>query len=125
MQNQIYPYLNKFFQSISVAFGKGSVPNTLIAMIGKWHQSLDSGGQAAAVLTGLWKAFDRIDHELLIAKLNAYEFDNSSLTFIYLYLFERKQRTKLNSSFSCWAEILFDVLQDSMLGPLLFNAYIC
>ena len=62
MQNQIYPYLNKFFQSISVAFGKGSVPNTLTAMIGKWHQSLDSGGQAAAVLTYLWKAFDRIDH---------------------------------------------------------------
>ena len=76
-------------------------------MIEKWCQSLDSGGQAAAVSTDLSKAFDCIDHELLIAKLNAYRFDNSSLTFIYSYLSERKQRTKINSSFSCWAEILF------------------
>ena len=62
---------------------------------------------------------------MLIAKLNAYGFDNSSLTFIYSYLFERKQRTEINSSFSCWAEILFGVPQGSILGPLLFNAYIC
>ena len=50
--------------------------------------------------------------------------DSISLTFIYSYLSERKQRTKINSSFSCWAEILFGVPQGSILGPLLFNAYI-
>ena len=64
--------------------------HNLIAMIEKWRRSLHSGGQAAAVLTNLSKAFDCIDHELLIAKLNAYEFDNSSLTFIYSYLSGRK-----------------------------------
>ena len=62
---------------------------------------------------------------MLIAKLNAYGFHNSSLTFIYPYLSERKQRTKINSSLSCWAEILFGVPQGSILGLLLFNAYIC
>ena len=92
-------------------------------MIEKWRQSLSSGGQAAAVLTDLSKAFDCIDHELLIAKLNTYGFDNSSLTFNYSYLSERKQRTKTNSSFSCWAELLLDILQGSILEPLLFNAY--
>ena len=50
--------------------------------------------------------------------------DSISLTLIYSYLSERKQRTKINSSFSCWAEILFGVPQGSILGPLLFNAYI-
>ena len=50
---------------------------------------------------------------------------NSSFTFIYLYLSERKQRTKINSSFSCWAEISFVVPQGSTLGPLLLNASIC
>ena len=95
-------------------------------MIEKWRQSLDSGGQAAAVLiTDLSKAFDCIDHDLLIAKLNAYGFDSSCLTFIYSYLSERNQRTKINSSFSCWAEILSVVPQGSILGPILFNAYIC
>ena len=127
MQRQIYPNLNKIFSKYQRSFRKGfSAQHCLIAMIEKWRQSLvDSGGQAAAVLTDLSKAFDCIDHELLIAKLNAYVFDNSNLTFIYSYLSERKQRTKINSSFSCWAEILFGVPQGSILGPLLFNAYIC
>ena len=108
MQNQIYPYLNKIFSRYQCGFQKGfSAQYCLIAMIEKWRQCLDSGGQAAAVLTNLWKAFDSTVRELLISKLNAYRFDNSSLTFIYSYLSERKQRTKINSSFSCWAEILF------------------
>ena len=126
MQNQIYPYLNKIFSKYQCGFRNGfSAQHCLIAMIEKWRQSLDSGWQAAAVLTDLSKAFDCIDRELLIAKLNAYGFDNSSLTFIYSYLFGRKQRTKINSSFSCWAEMLFGVPQSSILGLLLFNAYIC
>ena len=126
MQNQIYPNLNKIFSKYQCGFRKGfSAQHCLIAMIEKWRQSLNSDRQAAAVLTDLSKAFDCIDHELLIAKLNAYGFDNSSLTFIYSYFSERKQRTKINSSFSCWPEILFGVPQGSILGPLLFNAYIC
>ena len=76
-------------------------------------------------LTYLNEAFDCIDHELLIAKLHAYGFDNDALKFIYSYLKGRKQRTKINSSYSSFAEILFGVLQGSILGPLLFNADIC
>ena len=126
MQNHIYPYLNKNFSKYQCGFRKGfSAQHCLIAMIKKWCQSLDSGGQAAAVLTDLSKTFGCTDHELLIAKLNGYGFDNSGLTFIYSHLSERKQRTKINSSFSCCAEILFGVLRDSILGPLLFNTYIC
>ena len=96
MQNQICPYQNNFFSKYQCGFRKGfNAQHCLILMIEKWCQSLDSGEQAAAVSTDLSKAFDCIDHELLIAKLNAYRFDNSSLTFIYSYLSERKQRTKI------------------------------
>ena len=124
MQNQIYRYLNKIFSKYQCGFPKGfSTLHCLIAMIEKWRQSLHSSGQTVAVLTDLSKAFDCIDHKLLIAKLNAYRFDNS-ITFIYSYLSQRKQRTKVNASFSCWAEILFGVPQGSILGPLLFNTYI-
>ena len=57
MQNQIYPYLNKNFSKYQCGFRKGfSAQHCLIAMIEKWRQSLDSGGQAAAVLTDLSKA---------------------------------------------------------------------
>ena len=94
-------------------------------MIEKWRLSLDSGGHAGAFLTDLSKAFDCINHELLIAKLNAYGLDHGSLSFIHSYLSHRKQRTKVNSSYSDFAEIIFGVPQGSILGPLLFNIYIC
>ena len=61
----------------------------------------------------------------MIAKLHAHGFDNDALKFIYSYLKVRKQRTKINSSYSSFAEILFGIPQGSILGPLLFNAYIC
>ena len=94
-------------------------------MIEKWRRSVDGGGQAGALLTDHSKAFDCIDHELLITKLYAYGFDKNSSHFINSYLKRRKQRTKINSSYSAFAEILFGVPQGSILGPLLFNIYIC
>ena len=47
-----------------------------------------------------------------------------ALKFIYSYLEGRKQRTKINSSYSSFAEISFGLPQVSVLGPLLFNTYI-
>ena len=91
-------------------------------MIEQWRQSLDNGGHAGALLTDLSKAFDCIDHDLLIAKLNAYGLDSNSLNFINSYLKNRKQRTRINSSYSDFSEITDGVPQGSILGPLLsFN----
>ena len=71
MKNQIYLYLNKIFSKYHCGFQKGfRVQHRLIAMVEEWRQSFDSGGQAAAVLTDLSKAFNYIDHELIIANLN-------------------------------------------------------
>ena len=64
-------------------------------------------------------------HRPRIAKLHAYDFDSDALKFIYSHLKGRKQRIEINSSYSSFAEILFGVPQGSILGPLLFNAYIC
>ena len=66
-------------------------------MLDKWSKALDNGKIAGALLTDLSKAFDCLHHELLIAKLEAYGFDQSSLSFIYSYLSDRKQRTKVNN----------------------------
>ena len=70
------------------------------------------------------KALNTINHDLLIAKLNAYGFTKNSLRLIKSYLSNRWQRTKINTSFSSWTELLLGVSKGPVLGPLLFNIYI-
>ena len=72
----------------------------------------------------LSKAFDTINHELLIAKLYAYGFTKESLMIILSYLSDLWQHVKIDSSFSSWTELLQRVPQGSVLGPLLFHIYL-
>jgi len=72
----------------------------------------------------LSKAYDCIPHDLIIAKLSAYGVDNFSLSFIYNYLSNRKQRVKINDSFSDYVTTSLGVPQGSILGPLIFNIFI-
>ena len=56
-------------------------------------------------------------------KLDAYGFDNNAIKFMYDYLKERKQRTKVNNSYSFWKDIQYGVPQGSIQGPLLLNIF--
>ena len=75
-------------------------------------------------MTDLSKAFDCIPHNLLIAKLSAYGFDRKPLTFISAHLKSRKQKTRIESAFSDYLNILFGVPQGSILGPILFITFL-
>ena len=72
----------------------------------------------------LSKAFDILDHELLIAKPFSDGFDKNALSLIKSYLSDRWQRVKINSSYNSWFALLVGMPQGSILGRLIFNLYI-
>ena len=126
MYDQMNPFFDQIFSKLQCCFRKGfSAEQCLIHMIEKWQTYLDTGGHGSALLTDLSKAFDCIDHQLLIAKLNGYGVDTNSLYILASYLEKRNQRTKVNSSCSNFGDIFSGVPQGFILGPLLFNIYIC
>ena len=78
---------------------------SLLKMIEVWKKNLDKGNEIAVILMDLSKAFDTINHSLLLAKLEAYGFSMTSLKLMQSYLCNRFKRTSANALFSDWKKI--------------------
>ena len=125
LYSQINAYMDSKLSIYQCGFRKGfSSQQCLLLMIERWRQSIDKNGKCGSLLTDLSKAFDCLDHNLMIAKLNEYGFDYNAVKLVHSYLTNRYQRVKVNSCHSSWTEIINGVPQGSILGPLIFNIYL-
>ena len=96
-----------------------------MSMLEKWKSAVDNKKVFAALLTNFSKAFDCLSHDLLIAKLNAHRFRMVVLRLTQNYLSNWKPKSKINTEFSSWEDILFGVPQGFILGSLLFIIFLC
>ena len=123
--NEVLDYIKDKFSPLLCGFRKQfSMQHALVRLTERWKHYLDKSGAIVGVLMDLSKAYDCISYDLLIAKLHAYGLGITAIRLLHSYLTNRKQRTKINNSFSEWVEILIGIPQGSVLGPLLFNIFI-
>ena len=101
----ILSHMSKVFERLSVklcGFRKNHNTQYSLSMLEKWKASLDKGEYLGVIFMDLSKAFDTINHHLLLAKLKAYGFSHNALAFMLSYLKNRSYRVNINNSFSTW-----------------------
>ena len=86
-------------------------------------EGFDDGLVTGIILIGLQKAFDTINHNILLKKLSIIAFSDHNVKWLQSYLSSRKFKANLENSFSEVSSISCSVLQGSILGPLLFLIY--
>jgi len=89
-------------------------------MLHSWATALDSGGSVRTVFVDFQKAFDRVDHNIVLHKLAQRNVPHFIVKWMFSFLESRQQRVKVNDGFSDWAQLVGGMPQGSWLGPLIF-----
>ena len=122
---QLETFFSDKLSKFQCGFRKGfNAQHCLVRMIETWRCAVVNKDNFIALLTDLSKAFDCLNHDLLISKLKCYGLDEKSLCLVYSYLCNRKQRVKIGNVYSTTENVETGVPQGSILGPLLFNIHI-
>ena len=104
---------------------KNSTDHAIIQLIDQLVKSFNDNKFIIRVFIDLSKAFDTVDHQILLGKLKHYGITGNNLKWFHSYLSNRKQFIKFNQTEeSTLLNIKCDVPQGSILGPLLFLLYV-
>ena len=116
---------NNLLYSHQSGFRSGhSTQSLLLHCTNKWYQALDQRQYVAVLFLDVSKAFDTVNHPLLLSKLRCLGLDASSVTWFQSYLSDRSQVTRVSNSISSPSSTTSDVPQGSVLGPTLFSLFI-
>ena len=99
-----------------------STQDVLLCVTDSWLKAIDDGKYVGAVFLDLAKAFDCVDHEILLKKLTCYGVRGDALKWMQSFLYGRFQRVSLHGTLSAKGEIKVGVPQG--FGPLLFSIYV-
>ena len=127
MYNRMIKFINKNNILYQYQFGfrqNRSTNMALITLVDKISSAIDNGECVIGVFIDLRKAFDTVDHNILISKLNKYGFRGLSQKWLNDYLSNRQQFVQYNETTSVYQSITCGVPQGSILGPLLFILYV-
>ena len=121
-------YLNKYrllHEGQSGIRQKHSCQTALIKLIDHWMECIDKGDLVGTLLVDFRKAFDLVNHSILLEKkLKLYKFSHSVTRWFESYLYSRQQTIACNNSLSNFAQVRTSVPQGSILGPILFLIFI-
>ena len=96
-----------------------------IAQVNNWVlESMDKGKITGLLFVDISKAFDSINHKVLLGKLENAALSRKALKWFHSYLIDRKQSVLVNGEMSDSRSVVLGALQGSILGPLLFNIYV-
>ena len=127
VHHQFYNYLNhfKFLNSDQYGFRKKlSTSNAIINMMQYIYDNLDQGNTVISIFLDFSKAFDCVNHEILLDKMSVYGVRGIAHSWFKSYLSDRQQCVYLNGKFSESCSVDRGVPQGSILGPLLFLLFI-
>ena len=96
----------------------------LLSCYNYWCLSGNSSRVSDVIFLDLSKAFDSVSHERLLLKLNKYGIDGQLYLWFRNFLTNRRQRVQIRGSYSQWSPVISDVLQGSILGPIMFLIYV-